>query len=566
MGLGMSVPRRWLAVLLVALVAPIVAFAQPRQDPQASGADFYVVNNGPVPIEQIYVSPSGDRNWGRDRLSRTVIERGDSFLVRNTVPDGCQADVRVVFAGNAQVERRNQNLCRINRMYFTTPARPGRRTPATEITIRNEGDVLLESLYISRAGEREWGRDWLASGSAIEGQGNRRVQIGADHGCQVDIRADFQGGGKVGFYNENICAQTSIVFFAPDANPISPPRRRPDSVVQQDPPTTGGGDLPRERDREPAGPTIGGPARTDDTRPRRDGGSGNLTVVNNYRVPLRELYVSPSSQREWGRDLLPDRVLVAPRDRYAVQVETARDCQFDIKAVWDSDAEEVMRNTNLCAGRPVALSGPPPNKPLWSGTGFYVGRTGHVLTNRHVIYGCQRVEIQRPNGPGTALNLVGEDEGNDLALLQETGAQIRPVVFRATTRTLRNGEPSIALGYPIREVLGSLIVTSGIISSLSGGKGDASRFQMQTPIQPGNSGGPVFDETGQLIGVSVARIERVGGRNIQNVNFAVKADVARKFIESHGVQVEQAAPGPRLTPADIIEQQETKVLALICYN
>ena len=147
----------------------------------------------------------------------------------------------------------------------------------------------------------------------------------------------------------------------------------------------------------------------------------------------------------------------------------------------------------------------------------------------------------------------------------------RPTPGAAISASISSAErePSIALGYPIREVLGSLIVTSGIISSLTGGQGDASRFQMQTPIQPGNSGGPVFDESGQLIGVSVARIERVRGRDIQNVNFAVKADVARKFIESNGVQVEQAAPtapGPRLTPADITEQQEARVLALICYN
>jgi len=389
------------------------------------------------------------------------------------------------------------------------------------------------------------------------------VRLDTDLGCQVDIRADFPGGAKVEFYNENICNQTVVVFFAPQLDPVG---RGPGMAQGGRPDAPRDGTGPRERER---GGTPDAPdPRPRDTRTPRDGGNGNLTVVNNYRVPLRELYVSPARSREWGRDYLPDRVLVAPRDRYSVQVETARECEFDIKAVWDSDAEQTVRSANICTGRPIVLAGPAAGQKLWSGTGFYVSRGGHVLTNNHVIYGCARVEIARPNGPGIPLRLVGEDRDNDLALLQESGSQAKPVVFRAQSRPLRNGEPSIALGYPIRELLGSLIVTSGIVSSLTGGQGDPSRFQMQTPIQPGNSGGPVFDESGQLIGVSVARIERVGGRNIQNVNFAVKGEVARKFIEGHGVQVEQGAPaaGQRLTPADITEQQEARVLALVCYN
>ncbi len=585
--------RLGLTAIAMLAVVTAAAWGQPRPaPPQADGSDFHVVNNGPARIEQVYVSATGDRNWGPDRLSRTAIERGDSFLIRNSLTDGCQGDVRAVYAGGAQVERRNQNLCRIDRMYFTAPTRASRRG-ATDLGIRNESETPIEHLYITRAGDRDWGRNVLSPRELIEQQVRRRVRLDSDLGCQVDIRADYVGGAKVEFHNENICTQTVIVAFAPQIDPAGPRAAGPSARLPgTDPALTD--PATRERDRARPGPEAGpGPdAGPGDTGPRdsapraanprapREAGSGNLTVVNNYRVPLRELYVSPARAREWGRDFLPERVLVAPRERYSVQVETTRDCEFDIKAVWDSDAEQTLRNTNICTGRPVALFGPPPGGKLWSGTGFYVARSGHVLTNRHVIYGCARVEIGRPNGPGTPLRLVAEDPGNDLALLQEPNApgnplgntqgntHVRAVVFRAPARTLRNGEPSIALGYPIRELLGSLIVTSGIISSLTGGQGDASRFQMQTPIQPGNSGGPVFDETGQVIGVSVARIERVGGRTIQNVNFAVKAEVARKFVEAHGVQVEQAPPvaGPRLTPADITEQQEARVLALVCYN
>jgi len=560
---------------MLALLAVLVgssagtALAQTRADPQAQGSDFYVVNTGPTAIEQVYVSATGDRNWGRDRLSRTLIEKGDSFLIRGTLPGGCQGDVRVVYEGGAQVERRNQNLCRINRMDFSTPARSSRRSTG-QLSVSNESDQPIESLYITRAGDRDWGQNLLPGSERIDRKERRQVRLESSLGCQVDVRADFPGGDKVEFYNENICNQTVVAFFAPERDAAGGSGRFSQGGPQP-------GD-PGQRERERGGPPNGGtpdpagrdPAgrdpRSRDPRAARDGGNGNLTFLNDYRVGLRELYVSPSKVEGWGRDFLPDRVVVAPRDRYSVQVDTSSECVFDIKAVWTSDAQQELRRQNLCVARSVVLTGPPPGEKLWSGTGFYVSRNGHVLTNRHVIDGCARVEITRPNRPGTPLLVIGDDEPNDLALLQEPNTQVRPVVFRSPARPLRNGEPSIALGYPIRELLGSLIVTSGIVSSLTGSQGNPSRLQMQTPIQPGNSGGPVFDDTGQLIGVSVARIERVGGRNIQNVNFAVKGDIARKFIESHNVQVDQAPPGPKLTPADITEQQEGRVLALVCYN
>ena len=549
--------RCGVAVLLA--LAGLVGAAR-AQD--AQGTDFYIVNSSPVTIEQAYVSPTGDRNWGRDRLNGATIARGDSFLIRDTIQDGCQGDVRVVFEGGVQVERRNQNFCRVNRMYFSAPARPNRRTQNLDITLRNESDAQIDGIFITRAGEREWGRNWLGANEAIEGKGRKRIGVGADLGCQIDVRASYHGGNNVEFYNENICALSTLAFFAPQTDQGA---QRPLPDARQGAPGGTDPDQPQGRDRERTDVQPPG-VRPSETGPPRGAGSGNVTIVNNYRVPLRELYVSPANAREWGRDFLPEQVLVQPSDRYAVRVDTSQDCQFDVKAVWDSEAEQTIRNTNLCTGRPVALSGPAPGAKLWSGTGFYVARGGHVLTNNHVIYGCSSVVISRPGGAAVPLRVVAQDTVHDLALLQDSSVSAPGVIFRAPGSALRAGEPSISLGYPIRELLGSLIVTSGIVSSVSGGRGDETQFQMQTPIQPGNSGGPVFDESGLLIGVSVAQITRAGGRAVQNVNFAVKAEVARRFVEAQGVHVETAAPRAKLSTADITEQQQNRVLALTCIN
>ncbi|MSP04078.1 MAG: serine protease [Acetobacteraceae bacterium] len=549
------------AVFLAVAVLPATIGAQPERPPQdAQGTDFYVVNNGPRAIEEVFVSPTGDRNWGRDRLSRGGIPAEDTQLLRETVREGCQGDVRVVFEGGGQMERRNQNLCRINKMYFNSPEQPGRRRPAPGITIRNDSEMRLEKVYITRAGDRNWGRSWIDSDEPIGAKSRRPLQIGMELGCQIDVRAIFPGEQHVEYYNENICAEPTLVFFAPQLEP-GRPQLGPQAERRDPDPNPNSSGEPRESDPRSADrPEAGSPGG------RSSGGSGNVTVVNTYRMPLRELFISPAAMQDWGSDLLPDRVLVAPQDRYAVRIDTGRDCQFNIKAVWDSDAEQTLRNQNLCNARPVTLRGPPPGEKLWTGTGFYVSRAGHVLTNKHVIYGCASVVISRPGGGNVVLRVLARDPDHDLALLQETNPATSPVTFRAPITPLRAGEPSISLGYPIRELLGSLIVTSGIISSLSGGRGDEAKFQMQTPIQPGNSGGPVFDEAGLLIGVSTAQITRAGNRAVQNVSFAIKSEIARKFLDSQNIKPDATRLTSKLTPADITEQQQKSVLPLTCYN
>ncbi len=581
--------RGWALCLAVLLgLAGLPGPARAQQE--AQGTDFFIVNNGPKTIEQVFVSPSGDRNWGRDRLGRRAIAAGDSTLMRGTLPEGCQADVRVVFDGGGQMERRNQNLCRINKMYFNSPAAANSRPRSPDMTIRNESDEQIDHVYVTPAGDRDWGSNWLGENIVIAGKGRRQLRIGTVQGCQLDIRATFHNGQHVEYYNENICAGAgggTVVFFAPQpdgapgGNTQRPQaeRRLPesgDSGPRVEGPTGPAGTDPGGRSAERPGVNPGtvpgtrpgtGPAPpSGTTRPGTNAGSGNVMVVNAYRVPLRELYISPAAARDWGRDLLPDKVLVQPNDRYSVRVDTAADCQFDVKAVWDSDAEQTIRNQNLCNGRPISLVGPRPGEKLWTGTGFYVTRAGHVLTNKHVIYGCATVVVAGPNGVNVPLRVIAQDPDHDLALLQQANAAVSSVVFRAGASPLRAGEPSISLGYPIRELLGSLIVTTGILSSLSGGRGDEAQFQMQTPIQPGNSGGPVFDEAGLVIGVSTAQITRAGGRAVQNVNFGIKAEVARLFLETQGVKVETARPAAKLSPADITEQQQKSVLPLTCYN
>jgi len=537
---------RWLSLVAMPLLGLSVCADMALAQQEARGKDFYIVNNGTGVIEQAFVSLTGARNWGQDRLGREPIPMGESRLIRDTLSEGCQGDVRVVFANGEQMERRNQNLCRINKMFFNSPAPSNRRLLSPDISIRNGGERPIEKLYVTRSGARDWGQDRLGKTGEIGPRDRRSISLGKDFFCQIDIRANFSGGQDVEYHNAHICADPAVVFFAPDTD-----------VARLNAQPGGGPD---------GQPGTGQPGAGLGHGTQVAGSAGNVTVLNAYRVPLRELFVFPSEERGRGNDHLPDGVRLGPNERYAVQIDTTQECQFDIRAVWENEVEQMLRAQNLCASRTLALRGPPPGEKMWSGTGFYVSGAGHVVTNRHVVHGCAKVVVAHSGIRNVPLQLIGMDTEHDLALLQEAAEGTPAVTFRAGANPLRAGEPSISLGYPIRELLGSLIVTTGIVSSLSGGRGNEALFQMQTPIQPGNSGGPVFDETGLLIGVTSAQITRAGTRVVQNVNFAVKSEVARRFLESQGLKMETARPGPRLTPADITEQRQKSVLPLTCYN
>jgi S1-C subfamily serine protease len=104
------------------------------------------------------------------------------------------------------------------------------------------------------------------------------------------------------------------------------------------------------------------------------------------------------------------------------------------------------------------------------------------------------------------------------------------------------GEPVVALGYPLQGVLATeLNVTTGTVSALSGLQDDRRRLQITAPVQPGNSGGPVIDESGAVVGTVVGSL--VGPAEIapQNVNFAINNVIVRAFLQLNQIEPEPAA-------------------------
>ena len=199
---------------------------------------------------------------------------------------------------------------------------------------------------------------------------------------------------------------------------------------------------------------------------------------------------------------------------------------------------------------------PPEEKRASSGTGFFVTREGHLVTNHHVIEGCTSVQIKPVDGSPVPARIMARDTANDLALLKADHAAAKVATIRPGVRL---GETVAAFGFPLNSVLASSgNFTLGNVTALAG-IGDDTRFlQISTPVQPGNSGGPLLDENGNVVGVVTSKLNALKtvaaiGDLPQNVNFAIKSGALATFLESIRIEFQTMAAATRLAPPDLAD-------------
>lgn len=211
------------------------------------------------------------------------------------------------------------------------------------------------------------------------------------------------------------------------------------------------------------------------------------------------------------------------------------------------------------------------NKPVTKGVGYGTGlvfsNSGYCFTNFHVIDGATEVKIYVPATRKThKATIHGKDKANDLAVLHiedwkpfENAHPTPPPL--ATSIGVNIGERVFTIGFPIpiKEGLDSQEhkYTSGDISATSGISDDRSQFQISSPIQPGNSGGPLALSDGRIVGVIVSSLS---GTRVQNVNFAIKIDYLKLLAIGSGIEIPQnLSPGP--DPIDHVKAYTVQIIS-----
>jgi S1-C subfamily serine protease len=215
----------------------------------------------------------------------------------------------------------------------------------------------------------------------------------------------------------------------------------------------------------------------------------------------------------WGR----------PINRYVV-VEIVADKNgnvLDKRKYWRQPEEEPKKPTSKIAG----------------GTGFLVSPDGYIVTAFHIIRDAKRIEVKCEQGEWLEAVLWKKSGSTDIAVLK-INMNTPNFLTLAGAKEYEQGQKVFTIGFPVIELLGyEPKYTEGSISSLSGIEGEDSLMQITVPVQPGNSGGPLINKDGKVVGlitssVAIQNFYRKYGTVPQNINWAVKSTYISILLEN----------------------------------
>ena len=292
--------------------------------------------------------------------------------------------------------------------------------------------------------------------------------------------------------------------------------------------------------RRPGSPEQERPVFSELTRSAQDG-----LIILGYDVGFADGFIGPRTtaavaafQRDMG---MPETGIVSPD--LIIKIGAA----IGIAAAPDTEPEVADTATGK------------------TGSGFVISKSGHLLTNAHVVSGCRSLTA----GDGRRISPVAVDEIVDLAILRIADHAGPTAKFRKNG-SVRLGEDIIVVGFPYQGLLSSgLSVTKGSVSALAGISDDGGLIQISAPVQAGNSGGPALDSSGHVIGVVVSKLDAIEvlaalGDVPQNVNFAVAQNTAEKFILDHGLSVPSENSFEVVPTADIAASAEQYTVMINC--
>ena len=212
----------------------------------------------------------------------------------------------------------------------------------------------------------------------------------------------------------------------------------------------------------------------------------------------------------------------------------------------------------------------PKEKSYEYGTGFFVDIKGHILTNNHVIESCidsDHIELSN-QGIGNAIGKVlARDYVYDLALISTGIGGTQFAELRVGPVSL--GESVWVYGFPLQGILSKPNFTNGMVAATSGMNDNVSQLQITAPVQPGNSGSPLMDKFGNVIGVVVSKLDagrfnEQYGDIPQNVNFAIKASMAVALMSNNGLEPTTVVKTTQIDPVEIARNAQEFTIKISC--
>ncbi len=224
-----------------------------------------------------------------------------------------------------------------------------------------------------------------------------------------------------------------------------------------------------------------------------------------------------------------------------------------------------------------------------SGSGFFISRLGHIITNQHVVNKCSRITVGDRIDKQVPAELLDSDKRNDLALLKTTSLKLASTETKSLIQKLRIeivplatgglmrgndvklGEDVLVAGFPYGDIFSKNIkVTKGIVSSTTGIKDDSGQFQLDAAVQPGNSGGPIYDKYGNIVGVVVAQLNKFKmakaiGSLPENVNFGIKASTVKQFI-NESIPTRWSERTKEISTTKLSEIAKMQTVMVICHG
>lgn len=219
---------------------------------------------------------------------------------------------------------------------------------------------------------------------------------------------------------------------------------------------------------------------------------------------------------------------------------------------------------------PSASNEDKPEVANTSGTGFLVSDRGHIITNYHVADNCRQISARLGTRQAVSAEIVTSNPSKDLALLKANGGFGSAYAKFRAGAPVRAGEDIVVFGYPLAGALstqGNLV--PGSVTALAGLKNDTNSLQISAPVQPGNSGGPLLDRAGNVVGIVQSKLNALKTAELtgdipQNVNFAIKGQVAVDFLDWVGFRYETAESSQTLSVSDVGDKAAQFTLLIEC--